>query len=242
MLLEAGTSGYSYKAWKGSFYPEDLPERAMLAFYAEHFRSVEINSSFYRMPKREVLEKWASEVPPHFTFVLKASQRITHIKRLKEVGSEVEYFFTTCAVLGERLGPVLFQLPPNAKKDLDRLRAFLALLPRERQVAMEFRHESWSDDEVYTLLREANVALCLADGEGDDEEAGGEPPPQREIVPTANFGYLRLRRCDYDEAALKKWADHIRAQSWSRAFVYFKHEDEGTGPKLAKQFIELWGR
>ena len=163
MRIRVGTSGYSYKPWKGPFYPEDLPDAQMLAFYGEHLPTVEINNTFYRMPKREVLERWAGAVPESFRFVLKASQRITHQKRLKNVAEEIRYFFETAAVLGERLGPVLFQLPPFSKKDAPRLRDFLAGLPEGARAALEFRHESWFDEEVYGVLREGRAAHCLAD-------------------------------------------------------------------------------
>jgi uncharacterized protein YecE (DUF72 family) len=229
--LEVGTSGYSYKEWKGSFYPEDLPASEMLRFYAERFRTVEINNTFYRMPNRDVLEKWASEVPERFTFVLKASQRITHQKRLREINSDTEYFFKIAESLGGRLGPALFQVTPYLHKDVDRLRAFLELVPKDRRIALEFRHESWFDEEVMNVLREKNAALCTS-----DEEESTLP---NTIVPTANFGYLRLRRCDYDDAALAAGAAKISAQPWTDAFIFFKHEDEATGPKIAARFIEL---
>jgi uncharacterized protein YecE (DUF72 family) len=219
MQIHVGTSGYSYKEWKGSFYPEDLKNADMLRFYAGRFSSVEINNTFYRMPKTSVLESWAEQVPPGFLFVLKASQQITHRKRLKETGEPLDYLLKTASVLGERLGPVLFQLPPYFKKDVARLRGFLALLPEGRPFAFEFRHETWADDEVRDALRERNAALVCADTEGSGED--GAP-----IVPTADWGYLRLRRCDYTDAELAPWADRIRAQPWQRAFVFFKHEDD----------------
>jgi len=219
MQIRVGTSGYSYKEWKGSFYPEDLKSADMLRYYAERFTSVEINNTFYRMPKATMLEGWAGQVPSDFLFVLKASQQITHRKRLKDAGEPVAYLLETAATLGERLGPVLFQLPPYLRKDVDRLRSFLALLPEGRPFAFEFRHDSWSDDEVHAALRERNCALVCADTE-DSGEAGAP------IVPTADWGYLRLRRCDYTAAELRPWADRIRSQAWEHAFVFFKHEDD----------------
>ncbi|MCK6548813.1 DUF72 domain-containing protein [Myxococcota bacterium] len=242
MKLRAGTSGYSYKEWKGSFYPDDLPASAMLGFYAARFGSVEINNTFYRMPNKGVLEKWSSEVPDDFTFVLKASQRITHQKRLKDAGDEVKYFLETAAVLGPKLGPVLFQLPPNAKKNAERLATFLELLPKGQRVAFEFRHPSWLDEEVFSLLRGAGAALCYSDAE-DDDDAAAEPaaaPVEPQLVATAPFGYLRLRRCLYEDGALGAWAARIKAQPWDEVFVFFKHEDEATGPKLAQRFIEVF--
>jgi uncharacterized protein YecE (DUF72 family) len=251
MQLFTGTSGYSYKEWKGTFYPENLAASDMLRFYAERFPTVEINNTFYRMPKRDVLEKWSAEVPEQFTFVVKASQRITHIKRLKDVASEVQYLFETISVLGPKLGPVFFQLPPFSRKDTDRLRSFLETLPKDRPIAFEFRHASWFDDEIYTALRAHNVALCLADVEEQEEDKEEEKeeakkersaPPRAEpnIITTADWGYLRLRRCDYTDADLHDWIARIRAEPWKQAYVFFKHEDEATGPALAKRFIDLW--
>jgi uncharacterized protein YecE (DUF72 family) len=219
MQVRVGTSGYSYKEWKGSFYPEDLKSADMLGYYGERFSAVEINNTFYRMPKVSVLEGWAERVPPDFVFVLKASQQITHRKRLKDAGEPLAYLLETASTLGDRLGPVLFQLPPHLKKDLDRLRDFLALLPKGRRFAFEFRHDSWADPEVHTALREHGCALVCADTDGSGEE--GAP-----IVPTADWGYLRLRRCDYAAAELRPWVGRIRAQPWTEAFVFFKHEDE----------------
>ena len=230
MNLYVGTSGYSYKEWKGPFYPEDLPDKQMLHFYGERFRSVEINNTFYRMPKSSMLEAWATEVPADFKFVLKAPQQITHIKRLKEAGDSVAYLLKVALALNERLGPILFQLPPYLKKDATRLREFLALLPPDRPVAMEFRHESWFDDETLGLLREHQAALCIAEAED-----GVEVP----FVSTAKWGYLRLRRPDYGDVELQTWVDKVRGQAWSDTFIFFKHEDEGKGPLMAKRFLEL---
>jgi len=230
MNLYVGTSGYSYKEWKGPFYPEDLPDKQMLHFYGERFRSVEINNTFYRMPKPAMLEGWANEVPADFKFVLKAPQQITHIKRLKDVEDPVSYFLRVADVLNERLGPLLFQLPPHLQKDAPRLREFLKILPPHRRVAVEFRHASWFDDETLTLLREHQAALCIAEAED-----GVEVP----FVATAPWGYLRLRRPDYGDPELKAWVDRVRGQNWSDAFVFFKHEDEGKGPLMGKRFLEL---
>src|SRR5437588_158460 len=230
MNLYVGTSGYSYKEWKGTFYPEDLPDKQMLRFYGERFRSVEINNTFYRMPKESVLESWAGEVPADFKFVLKASQRITHMQRLKGTDDSVAYLLKVARALKERLGPLLFQLPPNLKKDLPRLREFLALLPSEPPSAFEFRHESWFDEELFTLLREHQIALCVAEAED-----GVEVP----FVSTADWGYLRLRRPDYGDAELSGWVKRVREQRWRDAFIFFKHEEEGRGPLMAKRFLEL---
>jgi uncharacterized protein YecE (DUF72 family) len=230
MNLYVGTSGYSYKEWKGPFYPKNLPDKQMLTFYGERFRTVEINNTFYRMPEASVLQKWAGEVPADFQFVLKAPQHITHVKRLKDASDSTSQLLEVSAVLKERLGPLLFQLPPRVKKDVPRLRAFLALLPSKRRVAFEFRHQSWFDEEVFGLLRDHRAALCIAEAESDLEVP---------FVATADWGYLRLRRPDYGDAELKAWVKRLREQEWRDAFVFFKHEDEGKGPLMAKRFMEL---
>lgn len=234
MRVLVGTSGYSYKEWKGTFYPEDLPAAKMLPFYAERFGTVEINNTFYRMPERKTVEKWATEVPEGFVFVLKAPQRITHQKKLADCADDVRYLFEVAEALGTKLGPVLFQLPPYSRKDIAKLRAFVTTLPRDRKFAFEFRHDSWSDDEVYSILRDADAALCAADTDETED-------PSSLLVPTASWGYLRLRRVDYPSGALSEWATRIRTQRWTDAFVFFKHEDEGKGPEFAKQFLEVGG-
>jgi uncharacterized protein YecE (DUF72 family) len=227
MRVLTGTSGYSYKEWKGRFYPEKMKPAEMLAFYAARFPAVEINNTFYRMPSPELLLAWAAQTPDGFTFVLKAPQRITHQKRLGEVGADVARFLETSRALGPKLGPLLFQLPPYMKKDLERLQAFLKLLPPEPPAAFEFRHPSWFDDEVREALRARGAAMCLAD---TDEE------PLAEVTATAPWGYLRLRRLAYSEADLAAWAERVRSQPWERAFVFFKHEDEARGPEFASTF------
>ena len=228
MRVLPGTSGFSYKAWKGSFYPEDLPDSAMLRHYSSRLPAVEINNTFYRMPRASLLGSWAEQVPDGFSFALKASQQITHRKRLKDAGEAVGYFFQVATTLGDRLGPALFQLPPNLKKDLPRLSDFLALLPPASRAAFEFRHESWFDDEVFGALRSAGAALCWA----EDEDLA---TPR---VSTSDWGYLRLRRADYTDADVVAWAERIRGQAWSDAYVFFKHEEEGTGPRLAEKLRE----
>lgn len=230
MELRAGTSGYSYKEWKGSFYPADLPAKKMLNFYGQHFRSVEINYTFRAMPTVELLANWAAEVPKDFQFVLKAPQRITHIQRLKNAQPLLAELFEIAGSLKGSLGPVLFQLPPNFKKDIERLREFLALLPKKRRCAFEFRNESWFDDEVYDLLRQYKVAFCYAETEGDLTVP---------FVSTTDWGYVRLREYDYKDADLKKWMKKFREQEWKDVYVFFKHEDEGNGPRLASRLIEL---
>jgi uncharacterized protein YecE (DUF72 family) len=230
MEMLAGTSGYSYKEWLGSFYPDKLPAKEMLRYYAGHFPTVEINNTFYRMPAESMLAGWVNEVPASFRFTLKAPQRITHQKRLREAEQEVAEFLRRAAALGDQLGMVLFQLPPFLRKDLPRLRDFLALLPSDRRAAFEFRHESWHDDEVYAALRERGAALCVAD---TDE---GDTP----FVCTADSGYLRLRRTHYDDKDLSAWAERVAGQPLQRAYVYFKHEDEALGTRFARRFSELW--
>jgi uncharacterized protein YecE (DUF72 family) len=230
MKLHAGTSGYSYKEWKGNFYPEDLPAKEMLAYYSRRLPAVEINNTFYRLPQPAMVENWKEQVPKRFRFSIKASQRITHIKRINNCADETKYLLETAALLEERLGVMLFQLPPNMKKDTSRLSAFLDLLSAEMRSAFEFRHESWFDDEVYDLLRSKDCALVVSDT---------DQKPLSGIVTTAKWGYLRLRRTMYEESDLVEWLRRVQAQKWKDAFVFFKHEDEGVGPKLATRFLEL---
>jgi uncharacterized protein YecE (DUF72 family) len=228
--VRVGTSGYSYAEWKGNFYPEKMAAKDMLRYYAERFPTVEINNTFYRMPTEKVLNGWAEQVPESFTFVIKASQRITHIQRLKECGELLAYLFRVTATLRGRLGPLLFQLPPNFKKDVPRLQDFLAAMPERRRVAVEFRHASWFDDETFATLRGQGAALCVAD-------TGEEPVAP--LVATTDWGYLRLRREDFSDADLAEWARRIREQPWSDAFVFMKLEEEGRGPKLAARLTEI---
>ncbi len=228
MELRTGTSGYSYDEWNGPFYPEKLPASQRLAFYAERLPAVEINNTFYRLPKASVLENWCEQVPPGFRFVIKASRRITHFKRLKETEDETGYLLRTVATLGERLGGLLFQLPPKLQRDLPRLEKFMELLPEGTRAAFEFRHDSWRDEAVHVALRERGFALVLADAEE------GEDPT--ELVSTAPWGYLRLRRPDYTAADLSGWAERLRASGWDEAFVFFKHEEAGAGPRTAAEF------
>jgi uncharacterized protein YecE (DUF72 family) len=235
MQLYVGTSGWSYKEWKGSFYPADLPAEDMLRYYGTRLPTVEINNSFYRIPKETVLLEWADQVPAVFRFVLKASRRITHINRLANQDGSLEYFLRTVNVLGERLGPTLFQCPPSLRKDMGRLNDFLALVPRTWRAAMEFRHASWFTEEVYDALRAHDIALVAVDE--DESEGSGAP-----LVPTASWGYLRLRRADYPGDALATWLERIRSQPWGEAYAFLKH-DEGkpTGPEAAVKLAELTG-
>jgi uncharacterized protein YecE (DUF72 family) len=228
--LYVGTSGYSYKEWKGSFYPEKIAAKDMLPYYAERFNSVELNNTFYRLPQLSMVESWKSQVPDNFRFSVKASQRITHFKRLKEAEEATKLMLDNLAALESQLGVVLFQLPPNMKKDRERLESFLKILPHDLKATFEFRHPTWFDDDVLELLREHNRPLCVSDT--DDL-------PAHRIDKTADWGYLRLRRVIYQENDLKEWVKRIKAQKWSDIYVFFKHEDEGTGPRLAAQFNSL---
>ena len=233
MKLFAGTSGYAFKEWKGSFYPSDCKDDAMLGLYASKFTAVEINNTFYRLPKEQVLLDWAAQVPDSFTFAIKASQRITHYARLKpECLSAVEFLMKNTSLLGRRLGPILFQLPPNLKKDFDRLRVFLDTLPLDRRFTIEFRHESWFGDDVFDVLRARDIAMCVT------EQAEFASP----VVATATWGYARLHKLDYDDAMLGEWAKTIAAQPWNDAYVFFKHDEGiGSGPPAVASFTRAFG-
>jgi uncharacterized protein YecE (DUF72 family) len=227
MRVLAGTSGWSFKEWKGSFYPKGLPDDGMLGYYAGKFPAVEINNTFYRMPKETVLLDWASKVPPTFRFAIKASQRITHYGRLKDVAGEVEYLTRITSVLGDLRGPTLFQLPPNLKKDLPRLVDFLEVLPRGWRSTFEFRHSSWFEDDVYEALRAKDAAMCIADH--DDFETPA--------VRTASWGYARLHRLVYDDAAIDAWRERLGGLGADEFYVFFKHDETaGSGPAAAEAF------
>jgi len=232
MKLNAGTSGYAFKEWKGSFYPQDLKDDAMLGYYASKFPTVEINNTFYRLPKEGVLQSWAAQVQEPFTFAIKASQRITHHARLKPEGaSAVEFLLKNTSALAGRLGPILFQLPPNLKKDFDRLRTFLDTLPADRRYTIEFRHESWFDEEVFAALRARDIPMCIVE----------QPEFASPVVSTASWGYVRLHRFDYDDAMMAEWAKRLAAQPWSEAYVYFKHDEGvGSGPPAVDAFRRVF--
>ncbi|MDR3416149.1 MAG: DUF72 domain-containing protein [Nevskia sp.] len=220
--LVAGASGYSFKEWKGSFYPDDIKPDGMLAWYSQRLPTVEINNTFYQMPKVTVLENWARSTPESFRFAIKASQRITHKARIKaeDAADSLAYLYKNLEALGAKRGPVLFQLPPFLKKDLPRLRDFLQILPAGHVAAFEFRNDSWFDDEVYALLRGAEAALCLSEREDN------APPP---LVETAPWGYVRLRLEQYTERELQQWADRLNATGWRQIHVYFMHEPTAPG-------------
>jgi uncharacterized protein YecE (DUF72 family) len=226
-----GTSGYNYQEWKGAFYPEDLSEKRMLGYYAERFPTVEINYTFYRMPTARILSNWARETPDKFLFTLKAPRRITHEQRLRSIEDTLASFCEIAETLGPKLGPILFQLPPFLKKDVELLEVFLHDLPTGLRATIEFRHASWHAPETYKILERFGVALCIADTD--------EHTTPFEV--TAPFGYLRLRRAEYDEAALTQWIERIDRVCWDDAFVYFKHEDEARGPRYAEELTRLVG-
>lgn len=232
MKVWIGTSGFQYTEWKGKFYPEDLPAADMLSFYSGKFSTTEVNYTFHRIPAPKTIENWRTRTPETFRFALKAPQKITHWSKLRDCSDTLEYFCRVVISLGERLGPLLFQLPPTFKKDAAVLSSFLREFPSMR-AAFEFRHESWFDEEIFELLRSRNIALCVADTDTIDTP--------RQI--TADYGYLRLRREGYAKTDIERWADFVREQraNWIDAFVYFKHEESGIGPKLAQQMIELVG-
>jgi len=203
----------------------------MLRYYSTKLPAVEINNTFYRMPVAQTLEAWAEAVSPDFRFVLKAPRKITHTRPLVEKSAELQYLFETAAAgLGASLGPVLFQLPPYLHKKIDLLSAFVESLPVGAKSAIEFRHRSWFDEEVYSVLRAKQCALCCSDGE--DQEL-------RQLAAVADWGYLRLRRANYTDAELKQWVDMISSHDWREVYVFFKHEEAGTGPELAKRFLEV---
>jgi uncharacterized protein YecE (DUF72 family) len=228
--LLAGASGYSFKEWKGVFYPQDMKPEGMLPWYSERLPTVEINNTFYRMPAASMLENWARTTPESFRFAIKASRRITHMARIKpdSAADSLNYLYRNLAALGAKRGPVLFQLPPQMKKDVPRLAAFLALLPEGHAAAFEFRNESWFDDEVYVALRAAGAALCLSEREDN------APPP---LVETAPWGYVRLRLENYTEEDLRKWAERLAATAWGDVHVYFMHEP--TAPAYASTLMRV---
>jgi uncharacterized protein YecE (DUF72 family) len=229
MKLHVGTSGYSYKPWKGSFYPEDLPAKKMLAYYASKLPAVEINNTFYALPRASVLEGWAQQVPGEFRFAIKASRRITHVKKLVGAEQETAYLLDTAGRLEQRLGCVLFQLPPFLELDLARLDAFLERIPEGTRAAFEFRHASWDDAAVSARLAARDFARVAVDLEN------AAPA----LAPGASWGYLRLRAPGYERGQLAAWAQAVHAQGWQEAFVFFKHEDAGHGPRLAAELLEL---
>jgi uncharacterized protein YecE (DUF72 family) len=231
MTLRIGTSGYSYKEWKGVFYPEDLKAADMLSYYAQRLGTVEINNTFYRLPTVKLLEGWASQVPESFRFVLKVSQKITHFKRLKGVEEEMGFLVDSARALGPRLGAFLVQIPPNLPRDDQRLATFLDLLPTDIHAAFEVRHPSWLVPEVFALLEKHAVALVAS----QTDEA-----PNPDVTRTAPWGYLRLRKTSYQPSELDAWSRRIAEMGWEEAFVFFKHEQ--IAPDLAAKFTAAAGK
>ena len=234
MAVWVGTSGYNYPEWKGSFYPEKLPAAKMLAYYAERFPTVEINYTFYRTPNARILEGWSAATPERFKLTLKAPKRITHDARLRNCADAVRQFMETAATLGPKLGAVLFQLPPNLKKDAPLLDDFLAALPPRACAAFEFRHPSWLDDEIYVRLRARNLALCVADSE----------KLSTPVQITADYAYFRLRDEGYTPDDIARWATTIRERTSAATdvFVYFKHEESGKGPEFGRLLMQQLGQ
>lgn len=230
-MVHVGTSGFGYREWRGSFYPKRFPTARMLPHYAERFHTVELNSTFRRMPTAKAIAGWDQDTPAGFVFALKVPQQITHFARLRDVAEPLRDLLDTVGGLGPKLGPFLLQLPPNFRKDAGRLAACLALVPPPVRVAVEFRHPSWLDDEVYGILRDRNAALCVA-----DTEAGTTP-----VAVTADFGYLRLRDRAYKPAELARWARTATREEWRDAFVYFKHEESGKGPEFGHALMAHLG-
>jgi uncharacterized protein YecE (DUF72 family) len=229
-MIRVGTSGYNYREWRGRFYPEKLRPTAMLLFYAARFPTVEINATFYRMPTPVVVASWGAAVPASFVFTLKAPRQITHARRLRDVDEPLRLFCEAAAALGAKRGPLLFQLPPNFRKDAGRLADLLFRVPPDVRCAVEFRHDSWLTDDVYELLRRRDAALCIA-----DTESGTTPD-----VATASWGYLRLRDTGYTNAALGTWAARVQRRGWTDAFVYFKHGL--AAPRLARSLLKHLAR
>jgi uncharacterized protein YecE (DUF72 family) len=227
-----GTSGYNYPEWRGTFYPEKFSTDKMLAFYAERFPTVEINYTFYRMPTEKLLKGWFDGTPGSFAFTLKAPRRITHDSKLQRCEDTLQAFCRTARTLGPKLAVLLFQLPPNFKKNADVLRAFVELLPEGTRAAFEFRHESWLDTEIFDTLRSRNVALCIADSE----------KMKTPVEVTADYAYFRLRDEGYQQDDIERWAQTIKGLEPKDAFVYFKHEEQGLGPEFANRLIAAMGR
>lgn len=230
-MIWVGTSGFQYPEWKGTFYPEKLSAAKMLPYYSARFSTAEINYSFYRIPSEKTLTKWAADTPPHFRFGMKAPQEITHVRKLRESAEVLHAFCAVLKSLGGKLGPVLFQLPPFLKSDIALLKDFLSALPKGLHCAFEFRHPTWFNDETYSALKAKNAALCIADAE----------KLSTPVVATADFGYFRLRNPGYTKADIARWAKTIDQQSAKDIYVYFKHEDSGTGPKFARQLLDDLG-
>lgn len=230
-MIRVGTSGFQYAEWKGKFYPKTLSTPKMLPYYASHFPTTEINYSFRRIPSEKALTSWASATPAQFQFSMKALQEITHVRKLRDCGGVLERFCGALKILDGKLGAVLFQLPPFMRSDTALLKGFLVALPAGLQSTFEFRHASWFNDETYATLKAAKAALCIADTENLTTP----------VETTADFGYFRLRKPAYKKADIAQWAKVIGNQKWNTTYVYFKHEETGTGPKFAQQLRDELG-
>ena len=232
-MIWIGTSGFQYPEWKGSFYPAKMPAAKMLAYYSQRFATTEINYTFRQLPSDKTLANWRAQTPERFLFTLKALQQITEFQRLKNCEELLRGLLDAAAKLGPKRGALLFQLPPSFKCDLPVLEDFLALLPMDARAAFEFRHTSWFTDAVFEALQRRNAMLCIA-----DSDKLTTPP-----VVTADACYLRLRQANYSATELSRWVEVIGLHSEQRAdtYVYFKHEEAGTGPNLASELMKRLG-
>ncbi len=231
MRLLVGTRGFDHDEWRGGFYPDKLKASHMLGYYALRLRTVEVGRTFYGMPKRHVLRRWSSATPADFVFTLTASRRITHVARLAEADEPLEELFSHAQLLGHKLGPVLFRCPADLRKDLGLLDAFLASVPRGARAALELRSRSWYGDDVLAVLERHGAALSVTDWE--------DPSRVAPLVPTARFGYFRMRRASYSDEALERWAERIVAEPWDHAFVVFAPSERAVAPKLALRMLEF---
>ncbi len=247
MRMRVGTSGFGYDQWDGGFYPKGLPADERLRFYAERFDAVELNHTFYRMPKREVLRRWAAAAAStpagaRFGFAVKASRRITHEGRLVDEGGALEHLLRQLEALGDACGPILFQTPHYLRKSVPTLAALVDRLPPGTRAAFELRHRSWDDPEVHAVLARAGHAWCAAEHEPSEraaatsDAAATSPATEPALVRTAAWGYVRLHAAAYDDASLRAWAERMR-DAWEEAWVFFSHED--TGPGLAARMVEI---
>lgn len=234
MAVLVGTSGWQYDDWRGRFYPKDLPKSEWLRYFSEAFPTVEVNNTFYQLPKEETFVAWRQASADGFLVTVKASRYITHLRRLRDCRDPVRLLWSRCRRLGKKLGPVLFQLPPNFKADVDLLRAFLRLLPESMRPAFEFRHPSWETGETHRALDEAGCALVLAD------RPGARPPG----VVTGGWSYIRFHQGTplgpgYTRAKLRRWADRITDMQARDAFVYFNNDTGGAAVRDAMTLREL---
>jgi uncharacterized protein YecE (DUF72 family) len=235
--VHIGTSGWHYKHWLGPFYPEKFPASKMLDYYARHFRTVEINNSFYRLPPQSAVENWRDSTPAGFCFAMKGSRFLTHMKKLNDPGTGIERFMERADLLGKKLGPIVFQLPPNWELNLRRLETFLEALPKRHRYAFELRNETWRTEDVYRVLRKHNAAFCIYELAGYHTE----------FTVTANFTYVRLHGPEgayagsYDREKLRHWADRIRKwmQDLRGIYVYFDNDQYGFAVKNAQTLLDM---